>query len=93
MKQTGLFDWQTRFEQLDNGGDPLAKLNEVVNWEMFRQNLEKARNTDPKSPAGPCINGPGARLAVPKNQKFKILRSKIYSKYVNETFEPYKSNY
>jgi hypothetical protein len=30
MMQTGLFDWQTRFEQLDNGGDPLVKLNEVV---------------------------------------------------------------
>ena len=27
MMQTGLFDWQTRFEQLDNGGDPLTKLN------------------------------------------------------------------
>ena len=43
-----------------------------------------------KCPAGPCINGPGARLAVPKNQKFGILRSKIYSKYVKETFEPHK---
>ena len=27
MMQTGLFDWQTRFEQLDNGGDPLVKLS------------------------------------------------------------------
>ena len=33
--RAGLFDWQTRFEQLDNGGDPLVKLNEVVNWELF----------------------------------------------------------
>lgn len=24
MMQTGLFDWQTRFEQLNNGGDPLV---------------------------------------------------------------------
>jgi hypothetical protein len=23
MMQTGLFDWQIRFEQLDHGGDPL----------------------------------------------------------------------
>ncbi len=24
--QAGLLDWQTRFEQLDKGGDPLVKL-------------------------------------------------------------------
>lgn len=52
MMQTGLFDWQTRFEQLDNGGDPLVKLNEVVNWELFRKNLETVRDKDRKSNAG-----------------------------------------
>jgi len=52
MMQTGLFDWQTRFEQLDNGGDPLTKLNEVVNWELFRKDLEKARDKERKSNAG-----------------------------------------
>ena len=31
MRQSGLFDWQRRFEQLDKGGDPLVKLNEVIN--------------------------------------------------------------
>ena len=52
MKQTGLFDWQTRFEQLDNGGDPLVKLNEVMNWEQFRRRLEKVRDKERKSLAG-----------------------------------------
>lgn len=52
MMQTGLFDWQTRFEQLDNGGDPLIKLNEVVNWELFRDTLEQVRDKDRKSNAG-----------------------------------------
>ena len=52
MMQTGLFDWQTRFEQLDNGGDPLVKLNEVVNWELFRRHLEKVRDKERKSNAG-----------------------------------------
>ncbi len=52
MMQTGLFDWQTRFEQLDTGGDPLVKLNEVMNWEQFRRRLEKVRDKDRKSPAG-----------------------------------------
>ena len=52
MMQTGLFDWQTRFEQLDNGGDPLVKLNEVMNWEQFRRRLEKVRDKERKSLAG-----------------------------------------
>ena len=52
MMQTGLFDWQTRFEQLDNSGDPLVKLNKIVNWEQFRDTLEKIRDKDRKSNAG-----------------------------------------
>ena len=52
MMQTGLFDWQTRFEQLDNGGDPLVKLDQIVNWEQFRNTLEKVRDKDRKSNAG-----------------------------------------
>lgn len=52
MMQAGLFDWQTRFEQLDNGGDPLVKLNDVVDWELFRSDLEKVRDKDRKSNAG-----------------------------------------
>lgn len=52
MIQAGLFDWQTRFEQLDNGGDPLVKLNTVVKWETFRKSLDKVRGKARKSPAG-----------------------------------------
>ncbi|MDD5458785.1 MAG: transposase [Phycisphaerae bacterium] len=52
MMQTGLFDWQTRFEQLDNGGDPLVKLNDVINWELFRKDLEKIRVKERLSNAG-----------------------------------------
>jgi IS5 family transposase len=52
MMQTGLFDWQTRFEQLNHGGDPLVKLNEVVNWDLFRNDLQQIRDKDRKSNAG-----------------------------------------
>ena len=52
MMQAGLFDWQTRFEQLDNGGDPLVKLNAVVDWELFRKDLEAVRDKERKSNAG-----------------------------------------
>jgi transposase len=50
---SGLFDWQTRFEQLDNGGDPLVKLNQIVDWELVRKSIETVRETeDRKSKAG-----------------------------------------
>lgn len=52
MMQTGLFDWQTRFEQLNNGGDPLVKLNTVINWELFRNDLRQVRDKARKSNAG-----------------------------------------
>jgi IS5 family transposase len=52
MMHSGLFDWQTRFEQLDNGGDPLVKLNQIVNWEQFRSPLETIRDIERKSNAG-----------------------------------------
>ena len=52
MMQTGLFDWQTRFDQLDNGGDPLVKLNAVINWELFRNDLHQVRDKDRRSNAG-----------------------------------------
>lgn len=52
MRQSGLFEWQNRFEQLDKGGDPLAKLNKVVNWEVFRPELEALRDKERKSNAG-----------------------------------------
>jgi len=51
MMQTGLFDWQRRFEQLDNC-DPLVKLNEIVDWEQFRSTLEMIRDKERKSNAG-----------------------------------------
>jgi len=52
MMQAGLFDWQTRFEQLNKSGDPLIKLNEIVNWEQFRKTLQTVRDKERKSNAG-----------------------------------------
>ena len=52
MMQAGLFDWQERFEQLDNGGDPLVKLNAMIPWKTFGKPLEKVRDKDRKSTAG-----------------------------------------
>ena len=52
MVQTGLLDWQLRFKQLDNGGDPLPKIQKVVNWQQFLPLLEAVRDKEHKSNAG-----------------------------------------
>ena len=52
MFQVGLFDCQARFEQLTDAGDPLVKLNEVIDWELFRPELERIRDKERKSNAG-----------------------------------------
>ena len=50
--QPGLFDWQNRFEKLNKNGDPLVKLNKVIQWNSFRPVLETLRDRDKKSNAG-----------------------------------------
>jgi len=52
MMQTGLLDWQIRFRQLDACGDPLPKLQQMVDWERFRAKLERVRDQERKSNAG-----------------------------------------
>jgi IS5 family transposase len=52
MMQTGLLDWQIRFKQLDKGGDPLPKIQTMVEWERFRPLLEVVRDKERKSSAG-----------------------------------------
>ena len=53
MIQPGFFDLQDRLHKIDKNGDPLAKINETVNWEMFRPALEKARDKGRQSTVGP----------------------------------------
>ena len=53
MIQPGFFDLQDRLHKIDKNGDPLAKINETVNWEMFRSALEKARDKGRQSTVGP----------------------------------------
>ena len=52
MNQAGLFDWHERFEQLKDGGDPLVKINEVIDWTLFADNLRALRAKERKSTAG-----------------------------------------
>jgi IS5 family transposase len=51
-KQRGFFDEQGRLEKLSKQGDPLEKLNAVINWEIFRNELERCFSKEPKGPGG-----------------------------------------
>ena len=53
MIQPGFFDMQDRLHKIDKNGDPLTKINETVDWEVFRPALEKARDKGRQSTVGP----------------------------------------
>ena len=48
----GLFDFQSRLDKIDRNGDPLVALNNAVDWELFRPELEATRERVRKSTAG-----------------------------------------
>jgi len=52
MKQMGWLDWDKRYGKIDKNGDPLAQLDRVVDWEMFRPLLRVIRDKERKSNAG-----------------------------------------
>jgi IS5 family transposase len=51
-QQRGFFDEQDRLEKLSKQGDPLEKLNAMVDWEMFRPKLKRFFKKEPKGPGG-----------------------------------------
>jgi IS5 family transposase len=46
MIQSGLFDAFSAYARLDKCTDPLVKLNEIIDWELFRPQLHKIRNNE-----------------------------------------------
>ena len=52
MREPGLFDTEIRIDELRRCGNPLEKLNEYIDWELFRPQLETIRNRKRKSNAG-----------------------------------------
>lgn len=52
MAQRGLFDLQNRLKSLSEFGDPLEKLKEVVDFEVFRSKLEKGLGFSDRSKGG-----------------------------------------
>ena len=43
MRQLGFFDVEKRLRKIDQNGDPLTRINELTDWELFRPVLKKAR--------------------------------------------------
>lgn len=68
----GLFDLEYHENKIREYQPPLAKLDKVVDWEMFRKPIEKALYVEPK--------GAGGRPRYDKLMMFKIL---ILQKYYN----------
>ena len=50
--QTSLFDLENRYASLSEAGDPLERLDAVVDWEVFRPILQRIDIKDRKSAAG-----------------------------------------
>ena len=40
----GLFDIHFRLDKIDKNGDPLARLSQIVDWDIFRPELESIRD-------------------------------------------------
>ena len=52
----GLFDTQSRFAKIDRNGDPLKRLNELIDWKMFWPELAKfAEISNPSKGGRPPI--------------------------------------
>ena len=48
----GLFDVPSRLVQLEESGNPLPRLDKLVDWEVFRSMLERVHEKERKSNAG-----------------------------------------
>ena len=51
-KESGLFDKAVRLEELHAMGDPLARLDEVIDWKLFEPVFERIPKAEPKAPGG-----------------------------------------
>ena len=51
-KQRGLFDMSERLEELHKMGDPLARLDSVIDWSVFEPMMGLIPKAEPKGPGG-----------------------------------------
>ena len=63
--ESGLFDKAARLEELHEMGDPLARLDEAIDWALFAQVFARLSKAEPK--------GPGGRSPFDPRMMFKAL--------------------
>ena len=68
--QIGFFDEENRYKKLTELGDPLEKLNSVMNWEIFRDELTRVCQKE--------YNSKGGRPPIDVIVKFKVSVLKIF---------------
>ena len=68
----GLFAYEDQLEKINAHQPPLNKLDQIIDWEMFRKPIEEALYVEPKAPGG--------RPHYDRLMMFKIL---ILQKYYN----------
>jgi transposase, IS5 family len=65
MKQPGFWDWEERQSKLNQKKDLLVRLNQIIEWEMFRPLLAQIHDKPRKSQAG--------RKSIDELVMFKLL--------------------
>lgn len=81
MNDMGLFDEDFRLKKLAEKGDPLAKLDKVIDWELFRPLLDKVLEIQEKNPSQ------GGRPHYDYVMMFKILVLQQYHSLSDERTE------
>ena len=64
----GFFDASERIEQLRRMQDPVLRLQEAVDWELFRPTLEALVAIVPKGPGGQRPFDPSSSSQVPPDE-------------------------
>jgi IS5 family transposase len=77
-RERGFFDEEFRLREISAHGDPLEKLNEIIDWEIFRVTLANVFKNEP--------HGPGGRPRYDYIMMFKILiLQRLYNLSDNQT--------
>ena len=78
-QQHGFFDYEHRMQKLEEGPDPLSRLNARIAWTIFRKDLERAVEKEAK--------GSGGRPRHDVVMMFKVLVRRRYYNLSDEQTE------